>query len=780
MHRFIKRSSDFLLSDFVRTRLFLLAAVACVLVWILDPLVDVFIVGEGSIFEQLITPSATELYFRSFFSLLIIGGAVVLRMILLRYRYQNMELKEQRAMMKRIIDSDPECIKTVAADGELLDMNPAGLKIVEADSIEQVRYANVYDLIADDDRADYIAFNERVFKGESGIMEYDVMGLKGARKRVETHAVPLLDEDGRVSAHLAVTRDITEFKRSQEELKKFSVAVEQCASVVMITDADACLTYVNPRFTHVTGFSAEEVLGQTPRILRSGKHSESFYAQLWHRISNGREWRGKMQNRRKSGELYWAMVVISPLKDESGKITQYLCTQEDITSSHLLSEQLDHQARHCMLTGLINRYEFEQRLDVMLKGVRRAGTQHAVFFLDIDQFKVINDSCGHMAGDQLLRQIGGLIQSHVRQNDSVSRLGGDEFAVLLELCTPQEAVRVAEKLRSAVEDSVFGWGENIFRITVSIGVVCIDDHSPEIAEVMSCADTSCYMAKELGRNRVQFYQDDETSQRRQDEAQWVSRIHEGIEHNRFCLYVQDIVGLQQEDLRHYEVLIRYQDEHGQLIPPGAFLPPAERFGLSPKLDRWVIKNVCAFLAESPNKHLNLSINLSGLSIADDELLFCVRNLLEEYKVDPQQLCFEITETAAISNLANAVRFINAMKEIGCRFALDDFGSGLSSFGYLKTLPVDFVKIDGIFVKDILDDEVDMAMVRSINDIGHLMGKKTIAEFVENSEIADRLREVGVDYAQGYGIAKPHSIELLTGLSLTPQTTVPEADNEVCI
>lgn len=775
MHRFIKRSSDLLLSDFVRTRLFLLAAVACVLVWILDPLVDVFIVGEGSIFEQLITPSAAELYFRSFFSLLIIGGAVVLRMVLLRYRYQNLELKEQRAMMKRIIDSDPECIKTVAADGELLDMNPAGLKIVEADSIEQVRYASVYDLIADEDRAGYIAFNERVFKGQSGIMEYDVMGLKGARKRVETHAVPLLDEDGRVSAHLAVTRDITEFKRSQEELKKFSVAVEQCASVVMITDAEACLTYVNPRFTHVTGFSVEEALGQTPRILRSGKHTDSFYAQLWQRISNGREWRGKMQNRRKSGELYWAMVVISPLKDETGKITQYLCTQEDITSSHLLSEQLDHQARHCMLTGLINRYEFEQRLDLMLKGLRRAGTLHAVFFLDIDQFKVINDSCGHMAGDQLLRQIGSLIQSHVRQNDSVSRLGGDEFAVLLECCAPQEAIRVAEKLRAAVEDSVFGWGDNIFRMTVSIGVVCIDDHSPEIAEVMSYADTSCYMAKELGRNRVQLYQDNETSQRRQDEAQWVGRIHDGIEHNRFCLYVQDIVGLQQDDLPHYEVLIRYRDEQGQLIPPGAFLPPAERFGLSPKLDRWVIKNVCAFLAKNSNKNLNLSINLSGLSIADDELLFCVRKLLEEYKVDPQQLCFEITETAAISNLANAVRFINAMKEIGCRFALDDFGSGLSSFGYLKTLPVDFVKIDGIFVKDILDDEVDMAMVRSINDIGHLMGKKTIAEFVENSEIADRLREVGVDYAQGYGIAKPYSIKRLADLPVNPVNTVAVED-----
>lgn len=725
---------------------------------------------QGTVFEQLITPSTRELYFRSFFCLLIVIGAVILRTVLLRYRSQNTELQDQRAMMQRIIDSDPECIKTLAADGALLDMNPAGLQIIEADSIEQIRYANVYDLIAEEDRTGYIAFNERVFKGESGVMEYDVIGLKGARKRVETHAVPLLDEDGRVSAHLAVTRDITEFKRSQEELKKFSVAVEQCASVVMITDANACLTYVNPRFTHVTGFSAAEARGKTPRILRSGKHSELFYSQLWSLITSGREWRGKMQNRRKSGELYWAMVVISPLKDETGKITQFLCTQEDVTSSHLLSEQLDHQARHCMLTGLINRYEFEQRLGLMLQSAHRNGTQHAVFFLDIDQFKVVNDSCGHMAGDQLLRQIGGLIQSHVRKNDSVSRLGGDEFAVLLELCPPPEAIRVAEKLRAAIEESVFGWGNNIFRTTISIGVVCVDEHSPETAGVMSFADTSCYMAKEQGRNRVYRYQNDETSQRRQDEAQWVSRIHDGLEQNRFCLYVQDIVGLQQEDLRHYEVLIRYRDEHDRLIPPGAFLPPAERFGLSPKLDRWVIKNVCAFLAENSNKHLNLSINLSGLSIADDELLVCVRKLLRQYEVDPQQLCFEITETAAITNLANAVRFINAMKEIGCQFALDDFGSGLSSFGYLKTLPVDFVKIDGIFVKDILDDEVDMAMVRSINDIGHLMGKKTIAEFVENTDIADRLRDAGVDYAQGYGIAKPRSIDTLKLLPVNPIKT----------
>ena len=296
-------------------------------------------------------------------------------------------------------------------------------------------------------------------------------------------------------------------------------------------------------------------------------------------------------------------------------------------------------------------------------------------------------------------------------------------------------------------------------------MVSLNQHAEDVAEVLSKADTCCYMAKELGRNRVYVYRDDETSQRRLDEAQWVARIHEGIEKNLFCLYVQDIEGLQGSGQRHYEVLIRYLGSDGVLVPPGAFLPPAERFGLSPKLDRWVIRHVCEFLSKEKANNtkaepLQLSINLSGPSIADDDLLQFVRDTLQEYQIDPQQLCFEITETAAITHLSNAICFIREMKEIGCRFALDDFGSGLSSFGYLKTLPVDFVKIDGIFVKDILEDEVDLAMVRSINDIGHLMGKKTIAEFVENQKIAEVLRNVGVDYAQGYGISRPRSIEEL--------------------
>ncbi len=759
MQRFLNKRTGRPDSSFLRSRLFVGAFVFCALVWLLDPLLNLLLMQEASpsiSFDH----SPTELYFRTLLSALVFGCAVVLRIVLLKYRSQNRELSEQRENMQRIISSEPECVKTVAQDGSLLDMNPAGLNIIEADSIDQVRYASVYDLIAPENRQDYITFNERIFRGESGSMEYDIIGLKGARKCVETHAVPLLDESNRVTAHLAITRDITAFKQSQKDLKQFSVAVEQCASVVMITDTQARLTYVNPRFESVTGYSSEEALGQTPRILRSGKYSPVFYQQLWARIGAGRSWRGKMQNRRKNGELYWVMAVISPIKDEAGDITHFLCTQEDVTNSHNLTEQLDYQARHCMLTGLINRYEFEQRLTQLLERARTDHTNHAVFFLDIDQFKVINDTCGHIAGDQLLRQLGSVMQAHVRQHDSVSRLGGDEFAVLLEYCVPEEAVRVAEKLRLAIDETNFAWGDQAFRVSASIGVVCLDSSSPGTAEILSYADTSCYMAKEQGRNRIYLYQDDEASQRRQGEMQWITRIHEGIEKNQFCLYVQDIVGLQQDKEQHYEVLLRYREADGSIIAPGAFLPSAERYGLSPKLDRWVINRVCAFLAKTGRKDLKLSINLSGLSIADTELLVFVRKTLQHYQVEPAQLCFEITETAAISNLGNAIQFINAMKEIGCRFALDDFGSGLSSFGYLKNLPVDFVKIDGIFVKDILIDQVDLAMVRSINDIGHLMGKKTIAEFVENAKIAEELAALGVDYGQGYGIAKPYCIEVL--------------------
>ncbi len=746
------------------TRITVMTVCLIVAIWLLDPLIGSAFFTDAGYISGLLDPSPIVFYFRSLLSLLVLVAGYTYYRKVHHIREQNQQLEQQKKMIQQIIDSEPECVKTVARDGKLLDMNPAGLNIVEATSIDQVRYGSVYDLIAPEDREAYIAFNHRVFQGEQACMEYDVLGLDGSRKSVESHAVPLRSEGGEIIAHLAITRDITQFKESQKELQKFSLAVEQCASMVMITDPKGVLSYVNPRFCAVTGFSAEECIGQTPKLLYSGKHSDEFYEQMWQQIGSGQEWRGNVQNRRKNGELYWAAIIISPIKNDSGDITQYLCTQEDITDSHLLKEQLEYQAKHCMLTGLVNRHEFEQQLEITLQQAQIQSqehpTQHTILFSDIDQFKLINDTCGHAAGDQLLRQISTLLQHCVRQSDLVSRLGGDEFAVLIRHCDSDKVAQIVEHIRQTVEDFSFLWEKQSFKITISIGWLILDELSPDSATVLSQVDAACYTAKELGRNRSYHHQDSEQDRIRFGEYQWVNRIHEGLENNNFKLYVQEIKALQRDEDSHYEVLLRYIDDTGQVIPPGAFLPPAERYGISPKIDRWVIRQVCHFLTTELSEDISLSVNLSGLSVNDAGFLEYVQNILQEYGVAPERICFEITETATISNLSEAVVFIKKMKAIGCRFSLDDFGSGLSSFGYLKTLPVDYVKIDGIFVKHICSDPIDRAMVKSINEIGQLMGKETVAEFVEDDASEQLLRELGVNYAQGYGVSRPQPIDQL--------------------
>ncbi|MGH1460896.1 MAG: sensor domain-containing protein [Neptuniibacter sp.] len=732
-----------------------------VCIWLFDPLIDSHIFGGEGFLESLLSPSPVELYFRSLLTLAISAFGYIFHRQLRKYKKQNLLLKQQKQqkqLIQKVIDSEPECVKSISEDGTLLNMNPAGLKIIEADVFKDVKNASVYDLIAEEDREAYIQFNAKVFSGATASMEYDIVGLKGTRKRVDSHAVPFYDENGNITAHLAITRDITEFKKNQRELNKFSQAVEQCASMVMITDANGIITYVNPRFCSVTGFTEQESLGQTPKILRSGQHPTEFYQEMWEQISAGAEWKGILQNRRKNGELYWASVVISPVHNEEGHLDHFLCTQEDITDSHLLNQKLEYQARHCMLTGLVNRHEFEQQLELLLEQTRQDKSHHAIVFTDIDQFKLINDTCGHAAGDQLLRQISTLLESHVRQNDLVARLGGDEFAILMRYCEADKAEQVIEHIRQIVEEFTFFWENKSFKVTISLGWLALDEFSPESTTILSQADASCYIAKEQGRNRIHFHQDSETDRSRQGEYQWINRIHEGLENNNFQLYVQEIKSLQDDQQSHYEVLIRYKDEDNQLIPPGAFLPPAERYGISPKIDRWVVCQVCHLLTAELADDISLSVNLSGLSINDPEFLKYVQHCLDEFKVPADRLCFEITETATISNLTEAVEFINQMKQMGCQFALDDFGSGLSSFGYLRTLPVDYVKIDGIFVKNICENKIDLAMVRSINEIGQLMGKKTVAEFVETKECMDLLKEIGIDYAQGFGISKPKPVE----------------------
>ncbi len=668
------------------------------------------------------------------------------------------ELKSANTKLNTILESEPECVKTVSRDGLLLSMNPAGLGLIEAPSFAEVDGALVYDLIAPEHRDKFIELNEKVFDGHSIIMEYEIIGLQGGRKWVETHATPLRDKSGDIIAHLAVTRDITERKMTDEKLKKLSRAVESTSTTVIITDHNGIIEYVNPRFTEINGYSSEEAIGHNVSILRSEATPLETYQEMWQTIASGEVWQGTVQNRKKNGDTYWSRVSISSIDNSQGEITHYISTQEDITKEHLLSNKLNHQASHDALTGILNRSEFEQRANRLLTKVRTDKSTHALCFMDLDQFKVVNDTCGHIAGDELLRQVAMVLRERVRQRDTLARLGGDEFAILMEHCSLEQAQNITTLLQNAIQDYPFSWEDNIFKIGVSIGLVAINETTPNLTELLRQADAACYAAKDLGRNRIHVYEvDDITLAEREGEIRWVSRIHKALEENRFCLFAQTIMPLTQSEDVHYELLVRMKDTNGELIAPGLFLPAAERYDLAESIDHWVISNAFKTIAEnrSCTAHVRFfSINISGQSVANPGFLDFIIAQLSEHDIDGNKICFEITETAAISRLSMAVSFIKTLKQFGCQFALDDFGSGLSSFGYLKNLPVDYLKIDGMFVKDIAEDPVYHAMIKSINEIGQTMGMQTIAEYVENTQIMQMLQHIGVNFAQGYGIGKP--------------------------
>ena len=420
---------------------------------------------------------------------------------------------------------------------------------------------------------------------------------------------------------------------------------------------------------------------------------------------------------------------------------------------------LSHQATHDTLTGLVNRAEFERRLTHLLASAS-PHNPHALLYLDLDQFKVVNDTCGHVAGDDLLRQISALLRTKLRARDTLARLGGDEFGVLLDHCPVAEAKRVADALRELLRAFRFGWQDKSFTIGVSIGLVPLAAAGETLSSVFSAADAACYAAKETGRNRVHLYQaDDRMLAQRDGEMRWIPRIEQALSEGRFRLYYQPIHAFGPWAIRHGEILLRMVDEQGRIVLPGAFIPAAERYGLMLTIDQWVVSKSLEALKIIADDAGVFTINISGQSLGAAEFLEFVTDRIKETRVTPDRLCFEITETAAVSELGHVLRFINTLKGVGCRFALDDFGTGLSSFSYLKTLPVDYLKIDGSFIRELAADDIDRAMVEAVNRIGHRMGLSTIAEGVESEAVARKVEEIGVDYGQGYGLAKPQPLHL---------------------
>ncbi len=581
---------------------------------------------------------------------------------------------------------------------------------------------------------------------------------------LELRVEPLRNSGAGVEGLVGTLTDISDRKADGERLfrekERARLTLESIAEGVITLDSDSRVEYLNPVAERFTGWSLGEARGQ--RLLdicglvntASGRSVlEQDNDQPLEQIS------GQMTLVRRDGEDFAVEISAAPLRDGGGSVLIF----HDVTQTQQLAEMLSFQATHDALTGLLNRHEFERRLEWMLILAKEDLMEHSLMYLDLDQFKVINDTCGHVAGDELLRRVTDVLRSVVRDSDTVARLGGDEFGILLEYCPADKAVGLANRLREGLYAFRFVWDDKAFNISVSIGLVPVNHQSETLEQVLSAADSACYAAKEAGRNRVRVYQaDDAELARRKGEMQWVSRITQALEQDLFSLYFQDIRALNptRGQGRHCEILLRMHDLQGTMIPPGAFLPAAERYNLILTLDRWVVSHVLDWFSDHPQQLDKLrlcAINLSGHSFGDEEFLEFVAENFARSVVPPAKICFEITETAAISHMAKAVQFINRLKAIGCRFALDDFGAGMSSFAYLKTLPVDFLKIDGSFVKGIVTGPIDLAMLKSINEIGQVMGMKTVAEFVENDAIVARLREVGVDYAQGYGIARPRPL-----------------------
>ena len=551
----------------------------------------------------------------------------------------------------------------------------------------------------------------------------------------------------------------------------FQGCVNYLNDAIIVTEAEPTsfpgprILWANDVFYKLTGYQPVEIIGKSPRILQGPLTDKSVLKRLSTALENWEVCRVEVLNYKKDGTTFWNEFEVTPIKNGVGWYTHWISVQRDVSERKLAEEKVNYQSTHDELTGLVNRREFERCAEELLASLVDTNSKHAACYIDLDQFKVVNDTCGHAAGDQLLRQLGALLKKSIRKGDTLSRLGGDEFGVLIKNSSIEDSFTVASDIKSIIEDFRFIYEGKGFRVSASIGLVPIFDAETTLARLMKNADEACYLAKDHGRNRIHIYNEKDLTQRR-GEVQWINRIQKALAENRFSLYAQRIEPLKDSNKPHYELLIRMQDVNGRIIPPGGFFPAAERHNLIVQVERWVIDKTFSLLHLNPSFLDNIdfiSVNLSVHSLTDESVLEFILLKFRQFKIDGNKFCFEITETVAISDILMVGDFILALKKLGCKFALDDFGSALSSLGYLKTLPIDYLKIDGVLVKDIVEDKIDYAIVKAINEIAHTLGMQTVAEFVENNDIKKILIELGVDYAQGYGIHRPQQFEEILSL-----------------
>ncbi len=557
-----------------------------------------------------------------------------------------------------------------------------------------------------------------------------------------------------------LTAEIAERKQAEIAIRKLSSAMEKVADSIFITDANGVIEYINAAFENITGFSRTEVIGNTPRVIKSGKHDVQFYQQVWNTLLKGEVYRNVFINRRKDGRLYHEAVTITPLSDENGKITHYISSGKDITESIHSQERLHHLAHHDVLTGLPNRILFVDRLKHALKRAEKRKRTVAILFLDMDRFKLVNDTLGHEAGDKLLRAMASRLLACVREGDTVARFGGDEFVGFLnDVATQQDVVLIVDKLLDALTPPFMIDGHELF-ISGSIGISLYPDNGTDTQTLMKNADIAMYRAKQRSGNTSEFYRADMN-------AHAMTRLHletalrHALDREEFILHYQPQVDLENGNIIGMEALIRWQRNDTDLVSPADFIPLLEETGLIMEVGEWMLNVACqqhSIWQKNGHTALRMAVNISSRQFDSKNLIHSLHRVLQCVDMPADLLELEITESILMKNADTDIEALEALRAMGLRFAIDDFGTGYSSLTYLKRFPIDIIKIDKIFIRDITTDADDAAIVSAIISMAHSLGIKTIAEGVENKDQLELLRERGCDFAQGYYFSAPLSSE----------------------
>ncbi|MEM7209950.1 MAG: EAL domain-containing protein [Pseudomonadota bacterium] len=684
-------------------------------------------------------------------------------------RFVSQRLLERERLFREVVENVTDIISVTDDLGNIQYENQSASEILGYSNRDRGNM-KVGEVVHPDDRETFLENHDRAV-ANPGLSVNSVFRAKhksGSWRVLESNRQSFLVGNGDTKQVVVHSRDVTSqheaeiaLRQSEERFRDFA---ETAADWFWEQDENLCFTFISERFFEHFDVSLEDVIGKTRE--EAFKFCD-FTTENWkqtlklaskHEPINARE----AQFKDKNGTLRTFCTTGKPIFDSDGRFQGYRGSARDITTENSLSLQLRYQASHDSLTGLVNRREFESRLTALLTDNESSSNVHSLCYLDLDRFKIVNDTCGHIAGDNLLRQFASLLRDSVRKHDTIARLGGDEFAVLLNQCPVDESQKIAEKIRKRTEAFNFFWAGDRFTIGVSIGVIQISGATGNMIDNLQLADNACYSAKRAGRNNVHVIKDN--SQYAYDHRRRVAdiaKISKRLDGNRMRLFVQQICSLNDKEHLGYEILLRILNEDGTYTLPRNFIESAERYHLSKVVDQWVISETLTWLSvHSRNIDSSFSVNLSGNNLASDDFLDFI---VEKFEGNPDlahKLVFEITETSAIENFSNAGLFINELSKIGCRFSLDDFGKGFSSFSYLRELPVDYIKIDQQFVRNIAQDNKDLEMLKSINDIGHVMGKKTIAQGVEDEMTAEILKNLGVDYVQGYFICLPEPLSAL--------------------